>query len=91
MHTLGEGEIRRSCDHEDKDGGGGCVNGDVLGRANVQVRARAADGPSCARHLAWRSGKKGEEEVDNDDNVQPYFGVAREGVAWAMPLQTQAG
>ncbi len=55
------------------------------------MRARGDDGPSCTRLLAWRSGKKGEEEVDDDNNVQPYFGNAWEGVAWAMPLQTQAG
>jgi hypothetical protein len=66
-------------------------NGDALGRANVQARARAAYGPSCAQRLAWQSGKKGEEEVDDDDNVQPYFGNAQEGVAWATPLQTQVG
>jgi hypothetical protein len=52
---------------------------------------RTADGPSCAQRSAWQSGKKGEEEVDNDDNVQPYFGDVQEGVAWATPLQTQAG
>ncbi len=51
----------------------------------------AADGPSCTRRSAWRSGKKGEEEVNNDDDVQPYFGDAQEGVTWATALQTQAG
>jgi hypothetical protein len=51
----------------------------------------AADGPSCAQRLTWRSGKKGEEEVNDDDDIQPYFGDAWEGVAWAMPLQTQVG
>jgi hypothetical protein len=35
--------------------------------------------------------KEGGGEVDDDDDVQPYFGNAREGVAWATPLQTQAG
>jgi hypothetical protein len=58
-------------------------------RAKVQARARVADGPLCARCLAWRSSEKGEEEVDDDDDVQPYFGDAREGVVWATPLQTQ--
>jgi hypothetical protein len=37
------------------------------------------------------SGEKGEEEVNDDNNVQPYFGDVREGVAWATLLQTQAG
>jgi hypothetical protein len=91
MHALGGGENRRCHDREDKDAGGGCGEGNVLGRAKVQARVRATDGPLCARRLAWRSGKKGEEEFDDDDDVQPYFGDAREGVAWAMPLQTQAG
>jgi hypothetical protein len=36
-------------------------------------------------------GEKGEKEVDDDNDVQPYFGDAREGVAWAMPLQTHVG
>ncbi len=58
---------------------------------NVQARGRAADAPLCAQRLAWRSGEKGEEEVEDDDDIQPYFGNAREGVAWATPLQTQAG
>ncbi len=91
MHALGGGEIRRRRDRKDKDGSGGCSNGDALGRANAKARARAVNGPSCTRCLAWWSGEKGEEEVNNDDNVQPYFGDAREGVVWAMPLQTQAG
>jgi hypothetical protein len=50
-----------------------------------------ANGPSCARRSAWRSGKKGEDEVDDDNDIQPYFSNAQEGVAWDMPLQTQAG
>jgi hypothetical protein len=58
---------------------------------NVQARVRAADGPLCTQRSAWQSGEKGEEEVDNDVDIQPYFGDAQEGVAWAMPLQTQAG
>ncbi len=91
INALGRGEFWRCRDRKDKDSGNGCGDGDALGRANVQVRARAADGPLCARRSAWRSGKKGEEEVDNDDDVQPYFGNAREGVAWATPLQTQPG
>jgi hypothetical protein len=61
------------------------------GGAKVQARAKAANGPSCTQRSAWQSGKKGEEEVDDDNNVHPYFSNAREGVAWAMPLQTQAG
>ncbi len=81
----------RRLNRKDKDGGGGCGDGDALGRANVQARARAANGPSCPQRSAWQSGKKGEEEVNDDNKVQPYFGNAREGVAWARPLQTQAG
>jgi hypothetical protein len=91
MNALGRGEIGCHCNRKDKDCGGGCGNGDALGRANVQARARAADGPLCAQRSAWWSGEKGEEEVNNDNNIRPYFGDAREGVAWAMPLQTQEG
>ncbi len=60
-------------------------------RTKTAAVAGAADGHSCARRSAWRSGKKGEVEVDNDNNIQPYFGDAGEGVAWATHLQTQAG
>ncbi len=37
----------------------------------------------------WR--EKGGEEVNDDNNVQPYFGDVWEGVGWATPLQTQVG
>ncbi len=35
--------------------------------------------------------REGGEEVNDDIDVQPYFGDAWKGVAWATPLQTQAG
>ncbi len=44
-------------------------------------------------HDFWPGGvaRKGKKEVDNDDDIQLYFGNAQAGVAWATPLQTQVG